>query len=422
VCITFLGSGIMPKKSPQNHPEGHAFTLETCVTQKRDAHPWVGLRRGFSFSPRCAILPAMQIGIIGLPNSTKTTIFNALTRGQIETAAYSSGKLEIHTAMVDVPDPRVDVLSKMFNPRKTTRAQVQYNDIAGLQRGIGEKGGLDGTLLNQLVQSDALLHVVRAFEDENVPHIEETVDPQRDLEILDTELILSDLAVVERRLERLETALAKRISAPAERDAQIKEQALLQRFEPQLENGQPLRDLDLNDDEVRIVKNLALTTIKPQLVVLNVGDHALTDPTTIVKYDHHKTMLATIQGKLEMEIAQMTPDDARAFLAEYGIAEPGLAKIIRLSYTLLGLQAFFTVGDDEVRAWTIPVGANAVDAAGAIHTDLARGFIRAEVIAYDDLIASGDLAQARKRGLLRLEGKEYIVKDGDVISIRFNVS
>ncbi|MEW5720209.1 MAG: redox-regulated ATPase YchF [Chloroflexota bacterium] len=366
----------------------------------------------------------MQIGIIGLPNSTKTTIFNALTRGQIETAAYSSGKLEIHTAMVDVPDPRVDVLSKIFNPRKTTRAQVQYNDIAGLQRGIGEKGGLDGTLLNQLVQSDALLHVVRAFEDENVPHIEETVDPQRDLEILDTELILSDLAVVERRLERLQTARAKRISAPAERDAQLKEQTLLRRFKPHLENGQPLRDLDLAErgDEARIVKNLALTTIKPQLVVLNVGDRAITDPATIVKYDHKKTMLATLQGKLEMEIAQMSSEDARAFLAEYGITEAGLAKVIRLSYTLLGLQAFFTVGEDEVRAWTIPVGATAVDAAGAIHTDLARGFIRAEVIAYDDLIASGGLVDARQRGLLRLEGKEYIVQDGDVLSIRFNVS
>ena len=364
----------------------------------------------------------MQIGIIGLPNSTKTTIFNALTRGQIETAAYSSGKLEIHTAMVDVPDPRVDVLSKMFNPRKTTRAQVQYNDIAGLARGIGERGGLDGTLLNQIAQNDALLHVVRAFEDENVAHIEETVDPQRDLEILDTELILSDLAVVERRLERLQTALAKRISTPAERDAQIKEQALLQRFKPQLENGQPLRDLDLSDDEARIVKNLALTTVKPQLVVLNVGDRTVNDPGTIVKYKHKKTMLETLQGKLEMEIAQMSSEDAHAFLTEYGIAEPGLAKIIRLSYTLLGLQAFFTVGEDEVRAWTIPIGANAMDAAGAIHTDLARGFIRAEVIAYDDLIASGGLYETRKRGLMRLEGKEYIVHDGDILSIRFNVS
>ena len=363
----------------------------------------------------------MQIGIIGLPNSSKTTIFNALTRDQIETATFSSGRLEVHTAMVDVPDTRVDTLSKMFNPRKTTRAQVQYNDIAGLARGIGEKGGIDGNLLNQIVQNDALLHVVRAFEDETVPHIEETVDPTRDLEILDTELILSDLAVVERRLERLESTLGKRGGTPAERDAQLKEQALLQRFKPQLEVGKPLRDLLLNNDELHIMKNLALVTAKPQLIVFNTGDRAVSDPTTIVKYDHQKTMLATLQGKLEMELAQMSPEDAQEFLKEYGIEEPGLAKVIHLSYTLLGLQSFFTVGEDEVRAWTIRVGANAVDAAGTIHTDLARGFIRAEVISYADMVTVGDLAEARKRGVLRLEGKDYVVRDGDILNIRFNV-
>ncbi len=363
----------------------------------------------------------MQIGIIGLPSSSKTTIFNALTRGQIETGTYASGKLEIHTAMVDVPDARVDVLSKMFSPKKTTRAQVKYNDIAGLSRGIGEKGGMDGNLLNQLVQNDALLQVVRAFQDPNVPHIEETIDPQRDLDILDTELILSDLAVVERRLERLQAGLAKRGGTPAEREALAKEQTLLERFKPQLEAGKPLRDLELNEDEKKITKNLAIVTLKPQLVLLNTGDRAIPDPNSIVHYQHKQTMLATLQGKLEMELAQMSPEEAIEFLAEYGITEPGLAKIIRLSYALLGLQSFFTVGEDEVRAWTIPVGADAVDAAGTIHTDLAHGFIRAEVIAYDDLIAAGTMAEARKRGSLRLEGKEYIVKDGDILNIRFNV-
>ncbi len=363
----------------------------------------------------------MQIGIIGLPNSSKTTIFNALTRGRIETAAFSSGKLEIHTAMVDVPDPRVDTLSKMFNPKKTTRAQVQYNDIAGLARGIGEKGGIDGSLLNQIVQNDALLHVVRAFEDPTVPHIEETIDPARDLEILDTELILSDLAVVERRLDRLEATLGKRGGTPAERDAQLKEQALVQRFKPQLEGGKPLRDLSLSEDELRIMKNLALVTAKPQLVLFNTGDRAVSDPATLVKYTHEKTLIATLQGKLEMELAQMSPEDAQEFLKEYNIAEPGLSKVIRLSYGLLGLQSFFTVGEDEVRAWTVRVGANAVEAAGVIHTDLARGFIRAEVISYADMISAGDMAEARKRGVLRLEGKEYIVKDGDILNIRFNV-
>ncbi len=364
----------------------------------------------------------MQIGIIGLPNASKTTIFNALTRGQIETAAFSSGKLEVHTAMVDVPDARIDTLSKMFKPKKTTYAQVQYNDIAGLARGIGEKGGLDGGLLNHIVQNDALLHVVRAFEDENVPHIEETIDPQRDLEILDTELILSDLAMVERRLDRIHAQLTKRGGTPAERDAMLKEQTLLQRFKPQLEDGRPLRDLALSDDDLKIMRNLALVTAKPQLVVLNTGDRAIADAREIVTYDHQKTVLVALQGKLEMEIAQMTPADAREFLQEYGIAEPSLARVIRLSYQLLGLHSFLTAGEDEVRAWTIPVGATAVDAAGAIHTDLARGFIRAETIAYADLIACGDFAEARKRGVLRLEGKEYIVQDGDILSIRFNVS
>ncbi|MBI5651515.1 MAG: redox-regulated ATPase YchF [Chloroflexi bacterium] len=364
----------------------------------------------------------MQIGIIGLPNSGKTTIFNALTRGQIETAAFSSGKLEVHTAMVDVPDARVDILSNMFNPRKTIRAQVQYNDIAGLARGIGEKGGMDGTLLNHIVQSDALLHVVRAFDDANVPHIEETIDPARDLAILDTELILSDLVIVERRLDRIDAQLTKRGGTPAERDALTKEQALLARFKPQLEDGKPLRDLEISDDELKITRNLALVTIKPQLVLFNTGDRAVSDPGAIAKYDHRKTMLAALQGKIEMELAQMSPDDAAEFLKEYGISEPGLSRVIRLSYQLLGLQAFFTVGEDEVRAWTIRVGAHAVDAAGTIHTDLARGFIRAEVIAYAEMIARGTMAEARKHGSLRLEGKEYVVQDGDILSIRFNVS
>jgi len=348
----------------------------------------------------------MQIGIIGLPNAGKTTIFNALTRGQIETTAYSSGKLEVHTAMVDVPDPRVDILSKMFNPRKTIRAQVKYNDIGGLSRGIGEKGGLDGTLLNHLTQNDALLHVVRAFEDENVPHIEDTIDPVRDLAILDTELVLSDLLIVERRLERLKASMTKGGGTPAERETYAREQAVLVRFKPHLEAGQPLRDLELNDEERRMMRNLALVTIKPLLVLFNTGDKTANDPAAQVQYAHKNALLVTLQGKLEMELAQMSPDDAIEFLKEYGIAEPGLSRVIRLSYQLLGLQSFFTVGEDEVRAWTILVGANAVDAAGTIHTDLARGFIRAETISYADMIACGDMAEARKRGVLRLEGKE----------------
>ncbi len=361
----------------------------------------------------------MQIGIIGLPLSGKTTIFNALTRGQAQTAAYSSGKLEVHTAIVDVPDPRLDALTRMFNPRKQVHAQVQYNDIAGLARGIGEKGGMDGTLLNQIAQNDALLLVIRAFDDPNVPHVAETIDPARDLEILSTELILSDLGIVERRLERLHAAINKGGSTPKERETQLKEQAILQKCKPQLEASKPLRDLALTPDEIRAIKNYALVTLKPTVVVFNIGEQKRND---LPAYAHQHTITVALQGKLEMELAQMSPDDAREFLKEYGIDEPGLNKMIRLSYQLLGVHSFFTVGEDECRAWTLPVGAPALDAAGTIHTDLARGFIRAETIAYDDLIACGSLAEARKRGVLRLEGKEYVVKDGDVLTIRFNVS
>ncbi|MBI3742632.1 MAG: redox-regulated ATPase YchF [Chloroflexi bacterium] len=360
----------------------------------------------------------MQIGIIGLPLSGKTTIFNALTRGKIETAAFSSGKLEVHTAVVDVPDPRLTALAKMFNPRKTVPAQVQYNDIAGLARGIGEKGGLDGSLLNTIAQNDALLIVVRAFEDASVAHIEETLDPARDLEILQTELILSDLGIVERRLERLQAALKKGTATSKEKEAHLKEQSILQKLLPQLEAGKPLRELALAEDETRAVKNYALLSLKPVVVVVNSGE----TKTHNLPADAHQNLLTVaLQGKLEMELAQMSADDAREFLREYGIDEPGLNKMIRLSYQLLGVQSFFTVGEDECRAWTVRVGANAVDAAAEIHTDLARGFIRAEVIAYADMIACGTLAEARKRGVLRLEGKEYVVKDGDILNIRFNV-
>ncbi|MGC8779985.1 MAG: redox-regulated ATPase YchF [Anaerolineae bacterium] len=362
----------------------------------------------------------MQIAIIGLPNSTKTTIFNALTRGNRETSAFSTGQFEVHTAIVDVPDPRVDRLAAMFRPRKTTYAKVTYADIAGLAKGVSE-GGLSGPLLNTLSQSDALLHVVRAFEDPDVPHIEGSVDPRRDIAIIDTELLLSDLIIVERRIERLE-AQPKKGGDKQMRAANEAELALMQRLHAQLDAGQPLRDLDLTPAELKALRNYGLLTLKPLLIVLNVGDQsadcALDD---LADYQHRHTSIACLQGRLEMELAQLPPEEVDEFLAEYKITELGLNRVIRLSYDLLGLHSFFTVGEDEVRAWTIPVGATAVEAAGVIHSDLARGFIRAEVISYDDLIAAGSLAAARQRGLMRLEGKEYVVQNGDVLNIRFNV-
>lgn len=363
----------------------------------------------------------MQIGIIGLPLSGKTTIFNALTRGQTEVAAFSSGKLEVHTASVQVPDARVDVLSEMFKPRKTIHAQVQYNDIAGLARGIGEKGGLDGSLLNQIVQNDALVEVIRAFEDASVAHLDGSVDPERDLENLDTELILSDLGVVERRIERVKTSLAKGGSNPQERESFHRELAQLEKFHAILENGQPLVDLGLNSTDLKQFKSLALTTVKPRLIILNTAEQDNDKMPGSFKYSHKQSILAALKGKLEMELAQMSDDEQKEFLSEFGIAEPSLPRVIHMSYELLGLQSFFTVGEDEVRAWTIPIGTTAVDAAGVIHTDLSRGFIRAEVISYDDMMASGNLVEAKKRGALRLEGKEYIVQDGDILNIRFAV-
>lgn len=358
----------------------------------------------------------MQIGIIGLPLSGKTAIFNALTRGHADVTNFASGKLQVHTASVQVPDSRVDVLSKMFNPRKTIYAQVQYNDIAGLARGIGEKGGMDGNLLNQIVQNDALLHVVRAFPDDNVPHLEGSINPARDLENLDTELILSDLGVVERRIERLKTSLGKGSTTPQEKEAFQKELVQLEHFHNVLEGGGLLRDLELSAGELKPLKSLALTTLKPTLVIINTGeqDSAQID----IPYNHKQTQIVALQGKVEMELAQMSDEDAQMFLQEFGISEPSLPRVIRLSYQLLGLQSFFTVGEDEVRAWTVPVGAAAVEAAGAIHTDLAKGFVRAEVVHYEDLIKTGGMNEAKQKGVLRLEGKEYIVQDGDIVHIR----
>jgi GTP-binding protein YchF len=362
----------------------------------------------------------MQIAIIGLPNSTKTTIFNALTRGNRETSAFSTGQFEVHTAIVDVPDGRIDRLSAMFKPRKTTYAKVAYADIAGLAKGVSE-GGLSGLLLNTISQSDALLHVVRAFDDPDVPHIEGHVHPRRDIEIIDAELLLSDLIIVERRIERLAAQLKKGGDKQA-KAAHEAELALMQRLKAELEAERPLRDLDLTPAEMKSLRNFGLLTLKPLLIVLNVGDQSADCALdSLADYQHRHTSIACLQGRLEMELAQLPLEEVGEFLAEYHLDELGLNRVIRFSYDLLGIHSFFTVGEDEVRAWTIPVGAAAVEAAGAIHTDLARGFIRAEVIAYEDLIAAGSLPAARQRGLLRLEGKEYVVQNGDILNIRFNV-
>ncbi len=357
----------------------------------------------------------MEVGVIGLPNSGKTTVFNALTRGEAETTAYASGKVEVHTAVVDVPDPRVGMLAELFHPRKVTYAQVTYNDIAGLR---AEKGSFSPQLLNIISANDALVHVVRCFHNPAVPHPLETVDPERDVQLLEEEFILSDLAIIEGRLHRL--AKQKGKGTPQEREHMAEEAALLQRLQEVLQEGRPLRALDLSPEEERLIRSYAFLSLKPQLIVFNIDDDSdVPDNLPIPPWP--RTAGLALRGRLEMELAQMDPEEAAEFMAMFDVQELGLSRVIRASYELLGLISFFTVGEDEVRAWTIRQGSMAVDAAGAIHTDLARGFIRAEVIHWDDLLRLGSLAEARKQGLLRLEGKEYVVRDGDVIHVRFNI-
>lgn len=357
----------------------------------------------------------MQIGIVGLPNSGKTTVFNALTGAARPTSAVTATKLEISTGTVDVPDPRVDRLAEIYKPHKKVYAKVTYADIAGLEKGVG-RSGLSGPLRNQISQMDAFVHVVRAFEDVMVPHVEGSLNPQRDVNILDTEFILSDLVAIEKRLERLESDLKK---TGKEREAALKEQAVLLRLKESLEAETPIRDVEMAPDEEHLLRSFGFLSQKPVLALINTGDEAR-DPGELLQYKHCRAAVTALQGKLEMEIAQMPPDEAAEFLKDFGIAEPGRLRVIRLSYDLLGLHSFLTVGEDECRAWTIRRGATAVEAAGAIHTDLAKGFIRAEVFAYDDLIALGSEAVLKTAGKLRLEGKEYVVKDGDIVHVRFS--
>jgi len=352
----------------------------------------------------------MKLGIIGLPQSGKTTIFNALTRGDTPTTA-SAGRIEVHTAVVDVPDERVDKLSVMFNPKKTIYAKVTYADIAGLEGGAA-KSGISGQLLNQLAQMDAFIHVVRCFESDLVPHPVGSVDPARDVDTMLSELLLNDLVAVERKLERLADELRKGGSDKTVVNKQI---ALFERLQATLSENEPLRSMEFTPDELRELSSYGLLTRKPILTVFNLGEG---QEAPSIALDHESVAL---QGKLEMELAQLPDEDAAMFMEEYGIQELSLSRMISLSYDLLQVQSFFTVGEDEVRAWTVNRNAPAVEAAGAIHTDLQKGFIRAEVVSYEDLIELGGMNEAKAKGKLRLEGKDYPVKDGDIVHIRFNL-
>jgi GTP-binding protein YchF len=356
----------------------------------------------------------MRLGIIGLPQSGKTTLFNALTRGTQPTGT-ATGRVEVHTAVVDVPDPRVDRLSAMFKPKKTIYAKVAYADIAGLDGSAG-RSGISGTLLNTLTQVDGLIHVVRCFENDAVAHPAGSVDPRRDILAMDSEFILNDLIAVERKLERL--AEERKKGAGREKSVIEREVVLFERFQEALNQEIPLRDLEVSAEEEKALSGFGFLSRKPELLVFNLSEGQAAPS---IEYSHQRSMCVALQCELEMEIAQLPPDEMQLFLDEYGISEPSLNRMIRLSYDLLGLLSFFTVGPDEVRAWTVRTGASAPEAAGEIHTDLQKGFIRAEVVAYNDLVALGGMSEARSKGKLRLEGKEYIVHDGDVITIRFNI-
>jgi GTP-binding protein YchF len=365
----------------------------------------------------------MKLGIIGLPSAGKTTIFNALTRGNAPTGQSMGGRFDVLTAIVDVPDERVDTLVPMFNPKKTAYARVTYNDIAGLKKGVGESGGMSGPLLNHLAAMDGYVHVVRAFDSLMVPHPDGSVDALRDLETLDSEFLFNDLVAVEGKLERIASGLNK--GAIRDKATAVREQALFERLLECLNAEKPLRDLlgELTEDEEKALRSYGFLTIKPILVVINIGDEQ--DELTPV-YDHDHSRIVNLRGRLEMELAQLSgpdgdPEGLEMFMEEYGVTELGLDRVIRESYELMGLHSFFTVGEDEVRAWTLPKGATAIDAAGAIHSDLAKGFIRAETVAYDDLIEAGSMAAARSVGKFRMEGKTYIVQDGDIINIKFNL-
>ena len=363
----------------------------------------------------------MDLGIIGFPRSGKTTIFNAVTRGHAETGAYGAG-VQPNIGVVKVPDDRLDRLAKLFNPKKFTLADIRYIDFPGEAFSGGQ--GPSQQFLAQLGRCDALIHVVRAFEDETVPHPQGSVDGMRDAQAMELELAFADAAFIEKRLERIE--IATRSMKAGERDQAEREVALLHRLKEALEAEKPLRDQEIADEDRKLLVNYQFLTDKPLLLVVNIGEDDVARSAEIERefaaaFSGRQRAVAAISGKIEQELAQMSDEDAAEFRKDLGIAEPGLDRMIRMSYELTGLISFFTVGPDECRAWNVRRGSTAPTAAGKIHTDLERGFIRAEVVRWDALLDAGSMAEAKKRGAVRQEGKTYVVQDGDVLNILFNV-
>ncbi len=358
---------------------------------------------------------SIDIGITGLAGSGKTTIFNALTRGKADTGSSTP-----HIRIAKVPEPRLKILADILHPKRVVPAEVRYIDTGAP---IKDKA-ISGQLLSQLSNVDALINVVRALTNESKPHIEGGLDIEQDIATIDAELAFSDLALLERRLERIKISL-RGAKQPEHQDL-LWEQELLMKVKADLEKDMPIRELKLTTDELRTMANYQFLTAKPLLIMVNIGEDQLPQASSLEaelnsRYSRPKCRIITLCGKLEMELTQLDNSAAEEFRAEFGMSESGLDRIIKLSYELLGLISFFTIASGEVKAWSIQDGTNALKAAGKIHSDMERGFIRAEVITYDDLLKCGSLSEARKKGLLRLEGKGYTVKDGDVITFLFNV-